>query len=81
LRYLVHSAGLRTTSLKICARSGLSLGAPAAVESNTMPVTSAGAWAAAAIAEPLAKEWPMTTAGPPRWRISATMSVPMLVWV
>jgi hypothetical protein len=81
LRYIVHRAGLRTTSLKICARSGFSLGAPVAVDSSTIPRTSAGACAAAAIAEPLAKEWPIITAGPPRWRISARTSAPMLVWV
>ena len=54
LMYLAHRAGLRTTSLKTCARKGLSLGAPLAVDSSTMPVTSA--WACAATAEPLEKE-------------------------
>jgi hypothetical protein len=78
---MAHRVGLRTTALEAIARSGLSLGAPVAVETSTTPRTSAGASAAAATAEPLAKEWPSTTAGPPRWRISAMRSVPMLVWV
>ena len=41
---------------------------------STMPLTSSGSMAAAMVAAPPEMECPTMTAGPPRWRISASRS-------
>src|SRR5215217_3758362 len=77
---MAHRVGLRMTGLASSASSGFSLGGLAKGAISTMPRTSVGAWAAATTADPVEKEWPITTAGPPRCWISAMMSAPTLAW-
>src|SRR5215217_2548945 len=77
---MAHRVGLRMTGLASTASSGFSLGGLANGAISTMPRTSVGAWAAATTADPVEKEWPITTAGPPRCWISAMMSAPTLAW-